>query len=822
MAKIYFILIMISSMLFSNEGNINFIFLDANTEKNPLIEQRYKASAIIEESSSIQELMQDNEYEFKIVNYADKLVLRVGPFTNNNLLALTYMNLKTYFPKAFIMHETVPIIKEIEKQIFIDREINIEKTDSSLWIAIFGLATIGILFMFLSSENMKRLKQEHEDIKEKHKKLEEKQHEVLSNMGENIHTIAKDTMDRTHILADKVKDVDIYNDMQDVIYNENELLDMTSDLIKFLRLKSKKVSIENEVFNFNLVLNEVIGVLSNSYKNSNLELIFNIESNIPKFMYSDSLHLGQILINLLDHIIQSSQNREVILNISIKGKKANNLHIEFNIDSDIRINNQDKFFESYYDDKQRKYVGLGLFVAKELTLLMQGNVEIHKNEDNRNILSVTIPIESKDADKRKYRLPDTSLVGKKILIVDESYCASLALEKLFKYFKADTKVFTFANFTTNMPNLALFDIVAFGSNLFTAQMIKRLKGIRKNSDLKVIRLENIFNEQGELSYKEIDKSIKKPFSQEYIFDTLVGLYYKEQLREIERNSNKLPIYREGFKYFKDITLDDFYRFAGSSILLVEDNLINQKVVLSILAKSGMNIAIANNGDEAVEFMKKNKTPVDFIFMDINMPIMDGFHASQIIREDTRFDTTAIVSLTALVSEHEVDKMFESGMNGYLAKPVHIEKLYSALYTFLSKDAQIEQDTKQKLRQKEEKDLIVKPVIKLDGLDVEYGLARTNNVIFYKEVLREFLDAYSESNEVLKTLVNEARFTQLKMLCLDMRGVTGTIGAKDMHRLINEIYQYLIYKKPELLHSYVDRYETELAKVIKAIKSYLNS
>jgi len=822
MFKIYSILIMITSMLFSMEGNINFIFLDTDIDKNRLIEQRYKASAIIEESSSIQEVMQDNQYEFKIVNYADKLVLRVGPFTNNNLLAITYMNLKTYFPKAFIIHETKPSIKEVEKRIFIDREVNIESKDNSLWIAIFGLATIGILFMFLSSENMKRLKQEHEDIKEKHKKLEEKQHEVLSNMGENIHTIAKDTMDRTHILADKVKDVDIYNDMQDVIYNENELLDMTSDLIKFLRLKSKKISIENEVFNFNLVLNEVIGVLSNSYKNSNLELIFNIENNIPKFMYSDSLHLGQILINLLDHIIQNSQNREVILNISIKGKKSDKLNLEFDIDSDIKIIHQEKFFESYYDDKQRKYVGLGLFVAKELTLLMQGHVEIQQNDENRNILYVTIPIEAKDADKRKYRLPDTTLVGKKILIVDESYCASLAIEKLFKYFKADTKVFTLANFTTNMPNLALFDIVAFSSNIFTAQMIKRLRGIRKSSNLKVIRLENIFNDQSELNYKEIDKSIKKPFTQEYIFDTLVGLYYKEQLTDVEHNSNKLPIYREGFKYFKDITLDDFYRFTGSTILLVEDNLINQKVVLSILAKSGMKISIANNGDEAVEFMKKSKTPVDFIFMDINMPIMDGFHASQIIREDSRFDTTAIVSLTALVSEHEVDKMFESGMNGYLAKPVHIEKLYSALYTFLSKDAQIEQDTKKKLKQKEQKDLIVKPVIKLDGLDVEYGLSRTNNVIFYKEVLREFLDAYSESNEVLRTLVSESRFTQLKMLCLDMRGVTGTIGAKDMHRLINEIYQYLIYKKPELLHSYVERYDKELEKVITAIKSYLNN
>ena len=344
MYKIYLIWIIITSVIFSSEGNVDFIFLDKNIDKNYLIEQKYKANAIIEESSSIQELMMDNRYEVKIVDYADKFVLKVGPFNNDNLLAITYMNLKKYFPELFIIHQTKPIIKKVERKVFIDREVLVNEIDYSLWSAIFGLAIIGILFMFLSSDNLKRLKEEHERIKEKHKKLEEKQHEVLSNMGENIHTIAKDTMDRTHILADKVKDVNIYNDMQDVIYNENELLDMTSDLIKFLRLKSKKVNIENEVFNFNLVLNEVIGVLSNSYKDSDLELIFNIDNYVPKFMYSDSLHLGQIVINLLDHIIQNSQNREVRLNISIKNKKSNSLNLEFEIDSDIQIINRDKFF----------------------------------------------------------------------------------------------------------------------------------------------------------------------------------------------------------------------------------------------------------------------------------------------------------------------------------------------------------------------------------------------------------------------------------------------------------------------------------------------
>ena len=112
-------------------------------------------------------------------------------------------------------------------------------------------------------------------------------------------------------------------------------------------------------------------------------------------------------------------------------------------------------------------------------------------------------------------------------------------------------------------------------------------------------------------------------------------------------------------------------------------------------------------------------------------------------------------------------------------------------------------------------------MKLKGLDIADGLNHMkDNDIFYKEVLKEFMDAYIESDDLFEKLVNEQRFTQVKMLCLDMKGLTGTIGAKEMHVIINEIHQHLIYKKPELLHSYVSRYRETFTTLIKSIKTYL--
>ena len=112
---------------------------------------------------------------------------------------------------------------------------------------------------------------------------------------------------------------------------------------------------------------------------------------------------------------------------------------------------------------------------------------------------------------------------------------------------------------------------------------------------------------------------------------------------------------------------------------------------------------------------------------------------------------------------------------------------------------------------------------LDGLNVKEGLSHMkDNDVFYREVLKEFMDAYSDSDILFEKLVKEQRFTQLKMLCLDMKGLTSTIGAKEMHTIINEIHQYLIYNKPELLDGYISRYKTEFSKFKNSIEIYLAS
>ncbi len=668
------------SMLFA-EGS--FIVLTKGEDQKSILQKQYQYEALVQKDVTLRSLMQDEKFTPTISKLDNAYILKVGPFHNTDALALVYLTVQSAFDQAFILEKTreafkvEPIVQTVEKIVYVDKKEKTDNTDYGLWFALFALAMIGIVYMFLSSEQIRRLKREHQRMRTKHQELEQKQHEALSSMGENIQIIAKETMIHTHELAEKVKETPFYRDVEKVMSNENELLDVTGDLVKYLRLKSKKVVIQNEVFNFNHVLNEVAGLLNTKYKQNDIELIFDIDKEVPRLMFADSVHMGQILINLLEYFIQNSKNREVKLEvISVQGLKEE-LKLEFKIDADVKIEDKETLFDSYYDEESRRYVGLGLYVSKELTYLMKGELLIKESGNEGTSLIFTLPIEDKNKEKRKYRLPNKSLVAKKILIVDHNDNAALATEKLFAYFKADVTVLSEEKFKKKIPNFALYEIVALSNTLFNSKVLETLKEIKKTQDIKVISLDNLFTSHKMILSKEIDISLKKPLTQEYVFDTLVELYDKEW---IERSMNRplLSVYREMFKETEHITLESFSHFKDAHILIVEDNMMNQKAIADILEKSELKLSLAKNGKEAVDLLRDTEEKIDTVFTDINMPLMDGYSATEIIRKNHRFDSTAIIFLTALASEHEIEKMLESGMNGYLSKPLQFPRKLLAM------------------------------------------------------------------------------------------------------------------------------------------------
>ena len=578
-------------------------------------------------------------------------------------------------------------------------------------------------------------------------------------------------------------------------------------MVEFLRLKSKKVHILHENFQLLNLLNDTSGVLSSNYRGRDIELNYDIDNNIPETFIGDTLNLNKILVNIFEYCIENGAN-QLLLKIYKTGSFTTDTQLNFSIKMNAKIDVSDNIslFNSNYNEKINKYDSLDLFVAKELSILMDGNLIARNLEDQSVEFLLSIPFST--VKEISFKLP-SNLEKKKVLIIDSNYDTALSIQKIFLNLKQSADIVTKEEFFLNKPDYSLYDIIVLDNKLFNKDAINSLRILKR----KVISVGTIFNFLQANANKSIsDIELIKPITRERTIDVLNQLYStKTQVKQRDKESNEeMKIHREIFANTPDVTLERFNEFKGSNILLVEDNFINQKVLTSVLAKSGINIDVADNGQEAVDLIYSDKK-YDLVLMDINMPVMDGYAATQKIREDSRFNILPVIALTALTSVDEVNKMFNYGMNGFLAKPFYKEKLFTVFSVFIANEPIYGRHSNAKNTQD----------IDFGTLNIKTGIANTdNNDGFYKEVLCEFKEAYGNTALIFDKLVQEHRFEQLRMLCLDLKGLSGTIGASNMQSLSTEILQLLIFKKFDLLPSYTEKYRVSLEKLNGEIDNYL--
>ncbi len=705
-------------------------------------------------------------------------------------------------------------ITAINADSFDIEKIDTQHEDFTLWIALFGLAAVGLIGLFLSSEKLSNYKKDSKDEEDKKSVMNQKQDQILANMGQNIQDIAKKNAQTTQKLSkdkDNITNTQINQDLASVAISESKLLTITTNLIEFLRIKSKKIEIVNENLKLSNLLNDVSGTLKANTKNIEFDLVYDIKNNIPEDLNGDTLNLSKILTNLLIYCVENGAT-EMNLKVSkntIFNKEEN---IYFTLKSNIKtdIEDSNSIFNSNYNEETENYDSLGLFIARELSSLMKGEL-IARNDKDKNLEFVfDIPfIRNTQAEQLQ-----CSVTGKRVYIVDTSYESALAIKDMLSELKNNAKVERKEKYLLKAPDFSNYDLLIIDEKLFTKRTLESLK----NRKCKIISVSNLFQATKEFPNSEIaDAFLNRPLTKKQLSETIEQLFNeKEKNTETTKidlaNRKTLKIHRNIFKDSANISLNAFSEFRDTNVLLVEDNLINQKVLTGVLSKSGMNITVANHGQEALDILDAGQN-FDIIFMDINMPVMDGYTASIKIRENQNYDNIPIVALTALTSPSEVENMFSCGMNGYLAKPLKKEKLFTVFIIFM-------EDRKKDRRFENRNDEEI--IERLDGLNITIGISQSSSSeIFYKEILSEFQDAYGDSAKVFKKLVEDFRYEQLKMLCVDVKGLSGSIGAEDMNTLTTEILQRIMFKKYELIPTFIEQYEVELKRINKSINLYID-
>ncbi len=268
-------------------------------------------------------------------------------------------------------------------------------------------------------------------------------------------------------------------------------------------------------------------------------------------------------------------------------------------------------------------------------------------------------------------------------------------------------------------------------------------------------------------------------------------------RDISAINHKL---REPNSSIGNITKDNFKEFEGLRLLIAEDNLINQKVIVGLLKESGINIKIANDGQECLEILEEDPN-YQIILMDAHMPRVDGLEATRLIRQNPAYDHITVMALSGDTGADDIRKMRDCGMEEQLEKPLKVAALYQALYCYFDPDAVISGEGGTSNIHLDEA-----LAIEMLGGDVE----------LYNEILKEFQTLYHDSDEKIELWIKQGDYDRAKALLLDVKGIGESIGTAQLTQTAEEFREAIIAGASDKFPKLMSLYRSQLHSILADI------
>lgn len=756
----------------------------------------------------------------KIINIDDNYTLKVGPFFDTKMLLLYYLKIREYFPEAFIFEETAkvkPLTPTVEKIVYIEKE------DETLWRALFGLALIGVIALFLSSDQLKNLKQKHEDIKKKQDDIEIRQTILIEKMGEQIQEEALKSVKEEKLLLGtdliKINQKEFKEQIENLKQCDENLLRTTYEMIDFLKIKSGNVVIREEIFQLSGMLHKLTNALSPVLHKKKHTLSYHIQPNITRYLVGDSGRILQVLRNLLSDVLSEEEGHEVILSIYIRHEE----YLVFSIINESQFLTEqaieDMFFPCSWEELQEQNKEFSFFVLKELISSMHGELHIESHKRKGTKYEMTLPY-IKDLDDRngKEKLKE-ALSNKKALVIDDDRDKAKNLIMILESFGIEILFKPSDSLEKLKPYIQSIDFVVIREEDITKQVFDYFKSVNQKNIIDIVIIHDIFETE-----KIFDRAVHLANAE--LFQPLIIGDVQEVLTDlcIKKDQKKTTIVEElrDFKIVENVNVmrDDFKVFKNKHVLLVEDNIVSQQFLSIILSASELTIDQVSNGLEALLFLSEHPK-VDLILLDIDMPIMDGYEVARKIRKDDKIKDIPIVAVTGLGFSGELEKMVLSGVDHCIIKPFKIGQIYTALQqVFNEGEIPLHQ-----LNEENRKYII----------DTDRGLAYVGNVLFYKEFIEQVLLTLEDSDTLIKTMIEKEEIDKLRAFCVDALGLSGTIGAVGFVKLLNEMLvtikakdemevgDMLLLEEDEItLTQFVSSYQNEWRSLKQELEAYLRS
>ncbi|WP_200763652.1 response regulator [Nitrosophilus alvini] len=693
---------------------------------------------------------------------------------------------KTETEKKPISVETKKI-PPLQTQTQTQTKANTENDKAALWGFIFS-ALIIFIFLLIILETRKKnkiLSKENRELKETLKNKEE----FLARFSHELRTPLNAIIGFTHIVLKNNRDRELHDNIKKIENSAELLLNLINDILDFSKIRAGKLNLENRDFNLNDLLENVADIISIIAKEKGLEFVYDIEKGIPPHLVGDPLRIKQILINLLSNAVKFTEKGEVVLKIRKLENTGKNIILEFEVkDTGIgmtpdQIKKLFKSFSQAGNSLPGRYsgTGLGLVITKELVEIMEGKIDVKSEylKGSSFIFDIKLKVQE-NIDRRIYRLPSSTMLNKKILVIDNETNIH-AISNILEYFHFHLQPASTFEKAKHLISQTDFDIVFVDEDMIDENVLNELGIVKKERGIKTVLIKNPYCKNRDEDYKKFfDAFLEKPFTHKSVFDILVKILQENKNAERRFETERV-------------------NFTGEKIVVAEDNEINRELIKGLLRNSGLKIYFAKNGKEAVEAVREDDE-IRLVLMDLNMPVMDGYEAARAIRS-FKSEDFPIIALSANTAEDEIQKISDAGMQAYLGKPIDVTTFFQTLSKYLNnKDI----SSKKRVNENIQKTLFLDDRLSLEGEEGE----------FFKNILNDFIEMFKDAKTDLQHFAKSGRFEEGERLSHEIKGVCANIGAHELTIICKKLESAFKKHDSEEIFILLPFFDIEFEKIAK--------
>jgi PAS domain S-box-containing protein len=654
--------------------------------------------------------------------------------------------------------------------------------------------------------------------------------DFLANMSHEIRTPMNAVIGMAHLALKTELTPKQHDYVTKIQSSANALLGIINDILDFSKIEAGKLDMESVDF----VLDDVLDNLANlvtvkAQEKEDLEVLFATGQDVPRFLVGDPLRLGQVLINLGNNAVKFTDSGEIVVSTGLLKKDDGRVTLQFSVrDSGIGLTQEqiERLFQAFNQadtSTARHYggTGLGLTISKRLVEMMDGEIWVESEPGQGSTFSFTANFGLGKDEVQKPLVPSPDLRGTKVLVVDDNPTSRTILQDLLESFSFEVTLAAsgeeglseLQSATADRPfELVLMDWKMPGMDgLEASRRIRKLDLPTRPPIILVTAYgrEELIQQAGEIG---LEGFLLKPVNPSVLFDTIMQAFGKDVdgTPRIAREKD------EDAKALEDI--------MGARVLLAEDNEINQQVAREILEGAGLNVSIANDGEEAWQAVQKS--PFDAVLMDIQMPVMDGHEATIEIRKDDRFRELPIIAMTAHAMAGDMERSLKAGMNDHVTKPIDPEQLFAALRKWIPAKKGREEGRPAEAKPRPPSGVEASEALpfpeSLPGFDLTTGLKRLQgNKSLYKKLLGRLAADYSDAAGDIREALKAGDMDSAHQLVHSLKGVAGNLAANDLAAAAEGVEKLVKGADKDEAPS-PDAFEPKLAALAKALNEALES